>query len=269
MRVVVGIPTLNGPDRLDRCLTSIKACRNAGDFKVSVIVSDDASTSENLKLNKDVIHQHGIEMLMSEERLGISKQWNRIVRHVPDADICVLLNDDVEVVDDWLDVLVFSLAKNPELGMISLRCETGVTRSNGQPRPRVDYQEAEILTGGGSPLLSAGGACFAFRRVDWKSVGGFDERYFCFYEELDFGVTLAIERRLYSAFASHPVIYHMGGATIASNHDGIALLSESRQRFWVKWERTLDQLRDELFEMRKSLPIWKQWNSQVQNWRLP
>jgi GT2 family glycosyltransferase len=196
-------------------------------------------------------------MLMTEERLGVSKQWNRLVRHVPDAEICVLLNDDVEVVEDWLDVLVFSLVRNPALGMLSLRCETGVTTANVQPRPRVDYNESHILHAGGS-LVSGGGAAFAFRRADWESVGCFDERYFCFYEEVDFGAALATRLRRFNAFVSYPVIYHMGGAT-TSNLNAAQHLEESRAKFWEKWQIKLDDLRAQLGARPRFQPV--EWNT--------
>jgi GT2 family glycosyltransferase len=264
VKIFIGIPTLNGPDRLDRALRAIRAHTDLRD--VAVLVSDDCSTPENLELNKNAVHASGVEMLMSSQRLGVSQQWNRLVRHVPDAEICVLLNDDVEVVEDWLDVLAFSLARNPKLGMVSLRCETGVTSDNAVPRPRIDYSEARLLTGGGT-LISSGGACFAFRRDDWQAVLGFDERYFCFYEEVDFGVALARERGLFSAFASYPVVLHMGGATVSANTDAPAVLLDSRARFAEKWGTTLDQLRAEFSKRR--VPPWVEWNTSWKVNRLP
>jgi GT2 family glycosyltransferase len=187
------------------------------------------------------------------------------VRHVPDAEICVIINDDVEVVADWLDVLVFSLERNPSLGMLSLRSETGVIKRDQPPRPRLDYNEARIMTGGGS-LTSSGGACFAFRRADWESVGWFDERYFLFYEEVDFGVSLATLLGKISAFASYPVVYHMGGATTTllnpSQH-----LEESRAKFWEKWGKTMDQLRAEAIA--RPQPPMIEWNTSWKVSRLP
>lgn len=263
-RVLIGIPTLNGPDRLDRVLASIRQHTDLTD--VTVLVSDDASTPNNLGHNKGMVHRHSVEMLMTEQRLGVSMQWNCLVRHVSDVEICVLLNDDVEVVDDWLDVLVFSLKENPDLGMVALRCETGIVKGDCPPRPRVDYNEAHLLVGGGT-LVSSGGACFAFRRADWEAVGGFDERYFCFYEEVDFGVKLATERNLFSAFASYPVVYHMGGATTSQHADINDVLVRSREAFTQKWGTTLDALRRSLRERRR--PDFLEWNSQWKYWRHP
>ena len=263
MKVLIGIPTLNGPDRLDRALASIRKYTDLKD--VVVLVSDDCSTPQNLKLNKGVSSANSVEMLMTETRLGVSKQWNRLVRHVPDAEIVALLNDDVEVVEDWLDVLVFSLVRNPDLGMLSLRCETGVTTANGQPRPRIDYNEAHILHAGGS-LVSGGGAAFAFRRDDWQYVEGFDEQFFCFYEEVDFGVKQGQAGR-FNAFASYPVIYHMGGATVAANSDASAILLDSRAKFTKKWGRSMADFQSEFAQ--RELPHFIEWNSQFKHWKHP
>lgn len=266
MKILIGIPTLNGPDRLNRALRSVRKYTNMNLGDVVVFVSDDASSPENLKLNIGTSHDYGVELLTSEHRLGVSQQWNRLVRHVPDADICVLLNDDVEVVEDWLDVLVFTLARNPDIGTVSLRCETGVTSENGQPRTRVDYNEARILHSGGS-LVSGGGAAFAFRRADWEAVGWFDDRYFCFYEEIDFGVSLATLLGRFNVAVSYPVVYHMGGATTGANMDASAVLLDSRKAFWEKWGRTMDQLRDHL--RARTVPSFVEWDSKFKHWRHP
>lgn len=264
MKILIGIPTLNGPDRLRRALLSIHEHTHLSD-QLEVIVSDDGSNAHDLEWNKTWCHRFGVPMLMTEERLGIPKQWNRLVRHVPDADVCVLVNDDVEVVRHWLDVLLYSVVNNDVAGMVGLRCETGVTAANGSRRQHIDYHEARLLDGNGA-LLSSGGACFAFARQNWERVGGFDERYFCFYEELDFGVALATSGR-FNLIAEYPVVYHMGGATISANSDANAVLLASREKFADKWKRSLDDMRNDFG--RRERPKLLEWNSQVHNWRLP
>jgi GT2 family glycosyltransferase len=264
-KILIGVPTLNGGDRFWRCLASIREYTDLGE-NVAIVASDDASDEMHLPHNKHAAHVFNVPLLTTDTRLGISKQWNRLVRHVEDADVCVLVNDDVEVTADWLDVLVFSLEKNPHVGMIGLRCETGVTRARAVSRAFIDYNESRLLSGSGS-LLSSGGACFAFRRADWASIRGFDEQYFCFYEELDFGVSLAKELGRFNVIADYPVVYHMGGATIGANSNASEVLLDSRQKFAAKWRQGLDSMRAEFGE--RPQPRFVEWNSQWKNWRLP
>ena len=104
MKTLVGIPTLNGPEQLRRCLCSIRA-ETPPDDNVVVFVADDGSKPDHLEGNKGVCAEHGIELIYGHGRTGIAATWNRLIRHVPDAETVVLLNDDIEVVPDWLDSL--------------------------------------------------------------------------------------------------------------------------------------------------------------------
>ena len=269
--VTVGIPTLNGPERLTRCLESIEQCTVFDRFEnVKVLVCDDGSTEENLKLNKDAIHRSetlrrrtSLEMIMSDRRCGIAASWNKLVRQHP-SRIIVLANDDIEVVDDWLDVLMFSVCENRHAGMVSLNQFVGVTKlqvAMVQQTPlRIDYREAKLLNGDGL-LAASSGSIFAFSREAYESVGGFDERYFCFYEEVDFGVMLRNQGYCHY-IADYPTVFHMGGATNSEpkNLDAAAQLIRSRQLFTEKWGATPAQIRDGLVPV---LVGTKTWNTQL------
>jgi len=196
--VLVGIPTLNNPTCLKRCLDAIAESTSFDtDYNVKVLVCDDCSSPENLAANKTIIHNAtaripGLEMLMNTERRGVSTTWNTLVRHYRDANEIVLLNDDVEVVPDWLDVLVYSVLMNDRAGMIGLNTNVGTTKEQAGPQLRSEYNEATLFDGNGE-LVSSFGPIFAFRRSDFDAVHGFDEGFFVFYEEIDFGLRLALE----------------------------------------------------------------------------
>lgn len=260
MKTLVGIPTLNGPDRLRRCLQAIRS-ETPSDNTMVIFVADDGSEPSHLEANKSVCLEYGIELIFGHGRTGIAATWNRLIRHVPDAEIIVLLNDDVEVVRDWLDVLRYTIGENPEIGCVSLPCWTGILKPS-VPAPHIDYVESRLQDGGGT-LLSAGGAIFAFRRMSWSMVGGFDERYFVFYEEIDFNVSLARMGR-FNFVVSYPVVFHLGGATNSDprNLSAGAHILQSRQRFLDKWGKCPDELRCELAR-RSHLVGLKEWNSQL------
>lgn len=274
-RVLVGIPTLNGPGRLSRCLSSIGASTNFAHGNITVLVADDGSTPEALEQNKCVVHVAatgagmpqvpGVEMIYDHGRTGIARTWNRLVRHRPDAEVVVLVNDDIEVVPDWLEVLEYSLTQNPHAGMVGLNFYSGPPDRRPVPPPRPDYVEARLMDGGGG-LVSSFGPIFGFRRSSWEQVGGFDERYFVFYEEVDFGVALA-RAGFVHYMASYPVVFHMGGATNSDpqNLDARRCLEESRGKFLEKWGKDLGALREE-FAQRLGRPAPREWNQQIKVW---
>lgn len=230
--VLIGIPTLNGPDRLRRCLRSIRLNTPKSEpFKVLVV--DDCSTPENLQSNKDVIHEFGVEMITHSKRFGVARGWNDLTRHTQ-APWIILLNDDVEVAPDWYEAIVFSLKNNPMAGMIGLTAYQGVNGENFTPPPARSYNEAKMQRGYG--MLSASGFIFGFERAKFERLTGFDDGFFLFYEEIDFGVRLlAYGWRSY--MLSYPVVIHQGGATTSDTRnvpDTQSVMAESRERFRLK-----------------------------------
>lgn len=287
--ITVGIPTVNSPAQLQRCLKSISACTDLEG--VRVVVCDDGSSEENLVTNRRVVQHEssampGLALIENGARRGIAHGWNRLSRHYPDAGIITLLNDDTEVVPHWREALEFTLLENPVVGMVGLNAYLSITKRQhadvyDEPRVKleirstepherilkVDYNESKLLDAGGQGLLSSQGAAFAFRREAYDKVGGFDERYFVYYEELDFGVSLW-KARYKNFILSYPIIFHMGGATNSrsENLDAQAHMDRSKRLFEEKWSKGIGDLREEL---RGSYvrPQLREWNTQLHNWK--
>lgn len=260
--VAIGVPTMNGHGRLLRCLRSIERYTPLSDYKANVLVSDDCSGEENLKLNKDVCSQLNVPLLMSPVQLGVAEQWNRLTRHFPEAKWVILLNDDVEVVPDWLEALVFSLQNNEHAGMIGLPAYQGVTTENFTPPPVKSYNEAKMERGYG--MLSSTGFAFGFSKKKFDKIGGFDSQFLAFYEEIDFGVRL-LEAGWPSYMLSYPIVIHQGGATTSDpgNIDADKVLIESRAKFKAKYSG-LSFMRRLMVE--RKYPELVEWNTMLKNW---
>lgn len=257
---VVGIPTLNGPRRLDMCLRAVMAHTPLREMRAGVLVCDDGSRDDLLEENKAVVAPHGVPMLMNQARLGVAESWNRLTRHSAinwGARWMALINDDVEVVDDWLEALVFSVRENAHAGMVGLNSWQGINSGNFTPPRPLDYNEATMTRGHG--MLSSCGYCFAFSVEKFDAVGGFDPRYFCFYEEIDFSVSL-LKRGWPSYMLSYPTVIHQGGATTSErgNIDAHARLLESRQKFQDKWG-SVEKLRESIAG--REWPECVSWNT--------
>jgi GT2 family glycosyltransferase len=262
LRAVIGIPTLNGSERLDRALFSIFHFTERSLLSQCVVlVADDGSDEEELEKNKKICAHYGVEILFGHGRTGVAATWNRLCRH-SNSKAMVLINDDIEVVADWLDVLLYSVEENKHAGMVSLSCIMGALWETTKGLVRIDYHEANLLSANNA-LLASGGAIFAFRRDVYDLAGGFDQRYFCFYEEIDFGVTLGY-KGFFHYIANYPNPFHLGGQTTSSekNISASKCLVESREKFAEKWQKTPDVLRKE-FAAREAPSKLLEWNSQI------
>lgn len=266
--VVIGIPTLNGPERLRSCLTAIRRYTPWAKERLKVLVVDDCSTPDNLGANKSIVHQFGIELLMHETRLGVATGWNHLTQQTK-APYVILMNDDVEVVPDWYEALVFTLKNNPDVGMVGLSAFQGVNSRNFTPPPIPSYNEARMQRG--HKMISSNGYLFGFRREHYDEIGGFDERFFLFYEEVDFGYRLLIKNHP-SFMLSYPIVIHQGGASTSDRQnvpDANAFLVESREKFIEKHGGNIQELRDQWSE-----PVWRcyvdrvEWNTMLKTWGL-
>lgn len=262
--ILIGIPTLNGPDRLARCLESIRRHTPLEAYGAQVLVSDDFSYRDNLEENRKVCQNFDVELACpAQVRIGVAQQWNCLSRHTK-APIVILMNDDVEVVPDWLEALVFSIRRNPQAGMVGLKAYQGVTSKNFTPPPIQSYNEAVMEHGEG--MISATGFLFGFERKKWETVGGFDPHFFAFYEELDFSIRLVKEGGWRPYMLSYPVVIHQGGATTSDirNLDSQKVLSESRGKFKAK-HGSIQAVRD-LFAKLPPASNTVQWNTMLKTW---
>src|SRR3990167_5464230 len=112
-KVLVGIPTLNNPNLLKKCLDSIYGTHDMyRGIDIRILVLDDGSRVENLVINKELCAARSIDLLMHNRQYGVARSWNNLTSHF-ESEIVVLLNDDVEVTHNWLDVIIYTLENNP------------------------------------------------------------------------------------------------------------------------------------------------------------
>ena len=262
-QICIGIPTLNGPARLARCLTAIRNHTPLEDFQAKVLVSDDFSREADLEENKQICSAFSVDLLTAPARLGVSQQWNRLTWHT-NAAVVILMNDDVEVVPDWLEALAFSIRNNPHAGMIGLKAYQGVNSENFRPPPVHSYNEAVFERGTG--MVSTTGFLFGFERKKHDAVGGFDPNFFAFYEEIDFGVRL-LATGYPSYMLSYPIVIHQGGATTSDvrNIDAQKVIQESREKFKAK-HGSIRTIRETLVEPLAGWPKPVQWNTMLKTW---
>ncbi|HEX7276096.1 MAG TPA: glycosyltransferase [Acidimicrobiales bacterium] len=188
----------------------------------------------------------GAVVVRSSVNLGFGGGCNRGVR-ASRGEYVVLLNDDTEVEDGWLDALVDTADRHPEAGAVGSRVRDpygklqeagGIlwkdgsiwhvgrlvsdTTSRYRHLRRVDYCSACSLL---------------IRRSTWDAVGGFDEAFFPgYYEDLDLCLNIAAlgQTILYQPRAR---LMHHGGGDVGSLDLRVKafVARRSRDTFLAKW----------------------------------
>lgn len=169
--------------------------------QVEILVVDNHSPSH------PVIRQLQGMAGVTLRRLGRNHGFARAVNHACEAAGCewiLLLNPDVTVSAGFLDAVVQSaeeiLSQHPQAGVIGF----GLQDADGTPQPSAGAFPTLWSTLGGlfrsrrhrkclrlaSPQTQqvdwVTGGCFLVRRDCFEQLGGFDERFFLYYEDVDF-----------------------------------------------------------------------------------
>jgi GT2 family glycosyltransferase len=216
-RVAVLIPNWNGRELLTTLLPTL-ARQRYGDFKALVI--DNGSTDGSVAYLEREWPE--VEVIALPQNLGFAGAVNRGIVATR-SEFVALLNNDIELDPDWLGELVAVFDAHPEAAsatskMINFYDRTlldgagdvlswsGVCsrRGNGE-RDVGQYAVPE-------PVFSACGGAAIYRRSAFETVGLFDEDFFAYLEDVDWGF-----RAQLVGYACRYVptsrAYHMAGAT--------------------------------------------------------
>lgn len=260
-QVTVGIPVYNRGAALVNLLKNLRQ-RTPQDIDYEIIVVDDSGRPAHRKLTASACKEYGATYVEHAKNKGVAAGWNTLVQAGKDSEFCVILNDDVFVAKDWLSYMAYALRENPKVGSFGMNCrfiakedaaqivqgpDAKVIPLNvywkGGNLVRTERYKSMPVEEDGSPgkVMCPTGCFFGFRRETYNLVGGFDERYFAFYEETDFGVSCAF-RGLPSFVLGVPDHnYHIWSASFGSAPEipAGAIMARSREAFVSKWMEIL------------------------------
>jgi N-acetylglucosaminyl-diphospho-decaprenol L-rhamnosyltransferase len=192
VRPAVYIPNFNGRERIGRALDGLRAQTRG----VEVVVVDNGSSDGSVEMLREDFGE--VALLALERNLGFGPALNRAVAEHP-ADPIILLNNDAEPETRFVEALLDGLGKGvdsvagvlvqekaPEAidsaGVVADRTLMGFDYLHGEP--------AAAALAAPDPLGPSGGAAL-YRAAAFEAVGGFDERIFLYYEDLDLALRLA------------------------------------------------------------------------------
>jgi GT2 family glycosyltransferase len=192
MRPAVYIPNYNGSQRIGLALKSLREQTRPLD----VVVVDNGSGDDSVALVREQFPE--VTLLELERNLGFGPAINRAVRGHR-ADPLILLNNDVECEPRFVEALLDAAAEGIQsvAGVLVQERAPELIDSAGVVADSTlmgfDYLHGEPLIAAASaadPLGPTGGAAL-YERAAFEAVGGFDERIFLYYEDLDLALRMA------------------------------------------------------------------------------
>jgi N-acetylglucosaminyl-diphospho-decaprenol L-rhamnosyltransferase len=198
--VSIIIVSWNVADLLAACLDSIKSDgRN-----LEIIVVDSASSDNTVEMVQSR-YPH-VKLLAQSENVGFTR-GNNIGLKVAQGRYLLLLNPDTEVIDDALSKLVAYMDAHPEVGIVGPHTlnTDGSTQSTKRrfptftlgffestwlqsyaPKSMLDnFYAADVSDTAVADVDWVQGSCLMARREVYAQIGGLDEGYVMFSEELD------------------------------------------------------------------------------------
>ena len=237
MKVAVLIVNWNGGSLLSRCLQSLGMQRHAAD---RVVVVDNASTDDSLDLAAPWLRRAHVIRL--DENVGFARGNNIAAAAAGDVDALALLNPDAFAEPGWLEALVVAAERAPDVAafasQIRLDAAPGLLdgagdsyhvsgrawrNAHGQPLASGPGTEVEVF----APCAAAA----LYRRQAFDEAAGFDERLFCYFEDVDLGFRLRLRghRCLYVPGA---IVRHVSSALSGYRSD-FAVYHGERNMVWT------------------------------------
>ena len=237
-RVVAAIASYNGRRLLEQTLPSVAAQTVPG---LRVVVVDDGSSDQTVAWLAQEWPE--VRVIAHERNAGVTAALNTCLGSDPDAEWVALLNNDMELDPHCLAELLAALQRDDRAAAAVPKLREHRERGNldgagdfylwsGEANRRGQGQEDRGQFDEGGEVFAANGGAVLYRRAALDAVGGFDERFFAIYEDVDwsFRARLAGWRCLYVPTA---VAYHMGSATLGQELSDFVLLHNWRNAIWV------------------------------------
>ncbi|GEP91910.1 hypothetical protein SAMN05660909_02322 [Chitinophaga terrae (ex Kim and Jung 2007)] len=223
--VAVVILNWNGKSFLEKFLPSVCGSTYPN---LQIVLADNASTDDSVAFVKEHYPQIGI--VRNPRNDGFAGGYNDALQHVQ-ADIYVLLNQDVEVEPGWIEPVVNLMQQDPKIAACQPKLRAYAQRDEFEYagaaggwmdilgytfcRGRILYttEKDKGQYDDVQDIFWATGAALFIRSHCFHEVGGFDRSFFAHMEEVD--MCWRLQRAGYRiCYCPDSVVYHVGGGSL-------------------------------------------------------
>jgi GT2 family glycosyltransferase len=239
MRIVVVIVTWNAANLIGGVLAALSLQSRPAE---RVLIIDNGSSDEDMLAG--IVEQYPFcELNCLGKNLGFAAANNIGVIQCDDAEFVALLNPDAFPEPHWLEALVSAAREYSEFDVFGSKLVNDADPSvldgagdayhisglvwrigHGVPVGSLSTQASEVF----SPCAAAA----LYRRSALLEVGGFDEDYFCYVEDVDIGFRLRLTGYR-CLFVPASVARHIGSGTTGGQHSDFSVYHGHRNLVWT------------------------------------
>lgn len=229
MKVSVIIVSYNARYYLEQCLESVQQAMN--NIEGEIIVFDNNSPEKPIEKIKNKFPK--VQFIVSETNLGFAKANNQAVE-MAKGEYVLILNPDTLLPENLFDeILPFADSKS-NLGILGVRMIDGdgkfhpeskrnipnfkntfgklfgsfFSNKNGNSYYKEEVNELEVTK---AEILT--GAFMLLKRDVYQKIGGFDEAYFMYGEDIDLSYTLILNDFENYYYGKTSIIHYKGEST--------------------------------------------------------
>lgn len=244
VKISVIIVSYNSQGFIEKCINSV--LKNLSE-KSEVIVLDNASNDKTV----DILKKFGdkIILVQSGENLGFAKGCNLAAKKAR-GEYLFILNPDTEIQRPIFDELIKFYETTVDMGIVApkLIMQDDKVQASVKRLPTLwgafkeyilgiknSYSEFVPVSDESQEVEMAYGAAWLIKKDLFNKLGGFDEKFFLYYEDVDFCRRVRENnKKIY--YYPKVLIKHLVGAT-KSEQDKYKLNLESAQKYhgWFKF----------------------------------
>ncbi len=237
-KITIIIVNWNGEQFLERCLVALMEQTVKPQ---EIILVDNASSDGSL----EIVRRYPLVRLIELKKNAGFARGNNLAFGMASKESTwiALINPDAYAEPRWLETLLLATESNPEFDTFGSNLVKAADpmqldgtgdayhmsglvwrMGHGAPVPATTESEREVF----SPCAAAA----LYRRSAVCEIGGFDEDYFCYVEDVDLGFRLRLAgcRCLY---VPQSVAHHVGSGTTGGQHSDFAMYHGHRNLVWT------------------------------------
>jgi GT2 family glycosyltransferase len=237
-RAAVVIINWNGENFIEQCIKSLLS-QTVKPFEI--ILLDNASSDNSL----NIVQRYPLIKLISlNTNTGFARGNNLAIASVdPSVDLIALLNPDAFADPNWLKTLLIAAINHPQVSAF------GCQQINaGNPKILDGEGDAYHLSGlvwrsgygnsvstqdkAESQIFSPCAAAALYRKSALLEVGGFDEDYFCYVEDVDLGFRLRLAGHQ-CLYIPSSIVHHVGSGSTGGKNSDFAVYHGHRNLVWT------------------------------------